>query len=907
MTNNILHPRPDFERTNWLCLNGEWDFRLFPEGDEEQERSFALTSFETESYDQKIVVPFSWGSPLSGVKENAPGVGWYRTTVEFITEERVFLCFGAVDYVADVFVNGQFAAHHQGGYTQFEVDVTEFWTSESNTITVRTEDYRRSSQMVGKQYTGECQGIWQTVWLEARPQEYIQSFKFVTKCTGDVELVVYTNAANESKVTASFGSQTFQGIVQDGTATVHMHFDTPKLWSPDSPYLYEGEIALTHDRVKTYFGIREIKAEKIGGRSYQWITLNNKPIYLNAVLDQAFHQEGYFTYPTDESMRDEAWRVKRLGLNTVRIHMKHELPRKLYWMDRLGVMVLADIPAFFGAPSDTAKAAFEEEWPAMIERDFNHPSLISWMLFNESWGLHSNKQDDNGGQLIPKKKRKYLPETQEWVRSVYRRTKKMDPTRLVDDNSATYFDHVETDINTWHFYIYGYTDLRNHLSEVIKNTYPGSRFNFVGNNAQTDAPLLNAECGMAWGVEYTAGDSDLSWQYHYMINEFRLHDKLCGFIYTELHDTLNEADGYYHDDDRDRDWGYQDMCRGMSLRDLHAPDFLAVDCPPCRTMGPGEMAAIPLVLSSYSDAHHTTGLTVCWELWHDGLDGRVHDAAGELSIPTFDYGVTTLPVLNVRMPNDNAVAVLSLYLKDVTGNILSRNFTTFNVCANLPENVAEWNPAALDVRSDNLWWRAHNGQKLSVAGAGVAEIEIELPKRIRKNSINGLTLFLEAGAKRLLKKDDPNARKNLEVKRDRVHRDYNPNSYFMSAEDQHPSELKVCINGEEISCIPLQNDWSDCRGVLSFHNQDEMILGYPHGDLVGGILRYYGEGEKDHRHLDEMGSYGELIRIEIPSRLIPYIAEEGRFKLELKAGEGGVAIYGRQSGRYPIGIVVRSW
>ncbi|MEG0271515.1 MAG: glycoside hydrolase family 2 TIM barrel-domain containing protein, partial [Clostridia bacterium] len=342
------------------------------------------------------------------------------------------------------------------------------------------------------------------------------------------------------------------------------------------------------DEVHTYFGIREISTAKVQGRETRWIMLNGKPIYLNGTLDQAFYPEGYFTAPDEATLQDEAWRLKRLGLNMVRIHIKAEEPRKLYWMDQLGLLVMADIPCFWGEPSAQARAGYELEWPELIRRDLNHPCIFAWILFNETWGLFTQQDGE----------RRYLPQTQAWVADVYRRAKQLDPTRLVEDNSACHYDHVQTDLYTWHFYLNGPEIVRDHIREVVANSAAGSRFHCAEGFVQTDAPLMNSECGMVWGVDESAGDSDLAWQYHYMLNEYRLHEKLCGFIFTEFHDVVNEFNGYYRIDNLDKDFGYEGFCRGMTLKDMHSADFLAVDCLPCQTLAGGTTVEIPLVLSS---------------------------------------------------------------------------------------------------------------------------------------------------------------------------------------------------------------------------------------------------------------------------------------------------------------------
>ena len=619
-------PRPEKQRIDWLNLNGEWDFKLFPEGDEAQEKIFAASR---QDYDKTIVVPFTWTCPLSKVEEDVAGIGWYRRSVRFAPKGRVFLCFGAVDYRADVYVNGVRVGGHQGGYSYFELDVTAVWQDGDNLVEVRAEDYRRETQTYGKQGYGEIQGVWQTVWLENRPQAYISDFRFVTRISGDVKLSVSAENAEGATACAHFDGQTWQAKVEGGTAEINMHFDEPRLWSPDEPNLYEGRITLEKDgetdEVCTYFGIREISSGKVDGRDFQWILLNGKPFYLNGTLDQAFNPTGFFTYPDEDETRAEAWRLKRLGLNMVRIHIKPEEPRKLYWMDKLGILVMEDIPCFWGAPNEEARSAYENEWPEIIARDINHPSTFAWVMFNETWGLFTRKGNE----------RAYLPETQEWVRSVYHRAREMDPTRLVEDNSACNYDHIESDLNTWHFYLNGYKIVRDHIRKVVDNAYPGSEFNFTGGNRQTDAPLMNSECGLVWGVEGSAGDSDLAWQYHYMLNEYRLHEKLCGFVFTEFHDVVNEFNGYYRIDGEDKDFGYQDFCRGMTLRDLHAADFVAVDCAPMQNVNALERVTVPLYLSSFSDALHGKACTLAWELWHDGLDGRVTDASGSVKLPAF--------------------------------------------------------------------------------------------------------------------------------------------------------------------------------------------------------------------------------------------------------------------------------
>lgn len=865
-------PRPEKRRENWFNLNGTWDFKLFPSGSEESEKVFASNR---EGYDQKIIVPFSWGSPLSGVETNDAGIGWYKKEVEYKKNNRLFICFGAVDYLAEVFLNGNLICKHQGGYNYFEVEVTDLWLEGKNTIEVRAEDYRCQTQLYGKQAYGDIQGIWQTVWLEERSASYIKDYVIQTKLTGEVTIKVSAVAGDGEQVTAYFDNHFWSAEIKDGEATILLEIDSPKLWSPDEPNLYEGYITLAGDQVFTYFGIREISTCNVDGRGYQWILLNNTPIYINGTLDQAFNPNGFFTYPSDEDMYAEVYRLKRLGLNMARIHIKTEEPRKLYWMDKLGMLVMQDIPCFWGEPNEEAKLAYEMVLPDLMARDINHPSIFSWVLFNETWGLLHG--------TAPNKV--YYEDTQEWVRGIYQQAKEIDPTRLIEDNSPCRYDHIETDINTWHFYINTYEAVRDHIREVVDNSYPGSEYNYINGNKQRNAPLMNSECGMIWGVDSTQGDSDIAFQYHYMLNEYRLHEKLCGFVFTQFHDVVNEFTGYYRIDDLDKDFGYQDMCRGMSLRDLHTTDFLATDLPPVVTLKAGEEIAVPMVISSFGNMHHGKQCSLDWELWYDGLEGRVTSSTGTFALPLFSWGTTKLVDLRVTMPEENAVAVLSLYLKDENEEIISRNFTCFDVQATLKKNMTEIPVCEGKVDGFAHYWNALVDDKLSMGGSGKVTYEIELPES--GTIINDIIVHFEAGSKRVLKKDYEKM-DTLDIEQAFIHdhpidRGALENSYWMSDETRLPSEIEMLINGESVTKFILENDYADVRGILSWHRQPNP------------------------KKLDEAGSFGESKHIAIPSRMLPKIARDKKFSLTFKVlNDDGLALYGRNSGRYAHGLLIET-
>jgi hypothetical protein len=898
------YPRPDWERSDWLNLNGIWSFRFDPE-DKGGKESWQTGG--TPDFDSSIIVPFSWASPLSGIGEDVKGIGWYHRVVSWKpvnSGDRIFLRFGAVDYECDVWVNGVHAGSHSGGYGTFEFDVTGEWRCNAdNDIVVRVEDFDRNHQARGKQGYGEIRGIWQPVWLEARPQNYLRDARFITHIDGSIEVnaTIFACQAQQSSLLLSFadGEVSHQETVElkEGLNHVQVSFTVgnPQLWSPESPHLYEGEVKLSfaggEDAIRTYFGIREISTARFGERNYRWITLNGKPVYLNGTLDQSYHPTGYFTYPTDDEMRDEIYLMKRLGLNFVRIHIKPEEPRKLYWADKLGILVMEDMPCFWGDPDDRARASYEREAREIIERDFNHPSIFSWVMFNETWGL---KTESQASSLTSDQKQpnNYLPDTQEWVRRMYYWAKQVDPTRIVEDNSPCNWDHVETDINTWHFYINGYEEVRRHVSEVVEKTFPGSAFNCIGDNVQTDAPLMNSECGNVWGIDGGAGDSDLAWHYRYMMNEFRRHDQMCGFVFTEFRDVTNEFNGYYRLDGSDKKFGYEWFVPGMTIADLHTLDFIVIDAPPCQTIEAGKDITISLLRSSFSDRYFGQQLELAWELWYDNLGTRRVADSGSVALDWEDYGVTSLQPLNVRMPEQDAVAVLALQLKTRQGDIVTRNFTVFDVRSNKCNGVYESDGAFISVPvggfAEQTWpyqWSAIQSHKVSGGPSGSFVYEVQLPDRDEKAVIYDIEIIFEASAKRLLARNIEEGeyrRPDISFMHGaKAGVEYNPNTYYMTDAERHESSVNVLIDGERITSLVLPDDPADSRGVLSWHYQPVA------------------------NKLDEAGSYGYLCKVTIPSRLAAKLDQNRVFKLELEAKDGGLALYGRNAGRYPVDLTIR--
>jgi hypothetical protein len=581
-------------------------------------------------------------------------------------------------------------------------------------------------------------------------------------------------------------------------------------------------------------------------------------------------------------MRDEILRSRRIGLNGQRIHIKVEVPRKLYWADRLGVLIMADVPNSWGPPDAKARQETETALRGMIRRDYNHPSIFSWVNFNETWGLKTGRQG-------------YTAETQEWVASIYELTKKLDPSRLVEDNSPCNNDHVATDINSWHAYLPGY-GWREWLGQITRDTYPGSEWNFIGGRTQGNQPLFNSECGNVWGYQGSAGDVDWSWDYHIMINEFRRHPEICGWLYTEHHDVINEWNGYFKYDRSEKYTGMSDLLEGMSLRDLHGQFYIASERELCRTVEPGAKLSVPLYASFMTDSAVSERLTLRAELFGwDRLANRELYSQYERTIPYKAWMNRELEPLSVTMPGKPSLAVLSLVLQDESGGILHRNFTTYLVSDGPspreetmasdsgPIKVVRFAPDSFEKAEWSLkQWNVLEGLKVNGAGSGYFEYLVPWPEGLKVEDIAEASLRLEVSAKQLFGKDKEGARKQGgDFMRGKGTHDpsSNPNSYPMTDETSFPSAVRVRVAGRTVGLFDLPDDPADHRGILSWHSQ------------------------KRDRRLREAGSYGYLINARIPKTVLTEAASKKEIALRLEVDDalaGGLAIYGERFGRYPL-------
>ncbi len=401
------YPRPQMRRNNWTNLNGEWNYAITPAKQKEAPKSWK----------GKILVPFSLESKLSGVQRllDSEEALWYRRTFEAKPDpkKRLRLNFEAVDYRCEAFVNGKSVGAHQGGNTPFSFDVTDALKAGKNELIVRVEDDTEAFQLRGKQtltprgiwYT-QVSGIWQTVWLEEVPRVSVAGVKATTKIDGSIRLQV------EPRIAGRWGGPiAAEAIVRlageeiarakGAPNNLKLSIAAPELWSPDSPTLYDIEVHLNDDVVHSYVGIREVGKAKDADGHWRF-TLNGKPIFHWGPLDQGWWPDGLLTPPSDEAMLWEIEWLKKAGFNMIRKHIKVEPRRYYHHCDRLGMMVWQDHVSGGPNPKWTRLQPNPEDakWPNGEHKQFlleldrmitsleSHPSIVSWVPFNEAWGQH---------------------------------------------------------------------------------------------------------------------------------------------------------------------------------------------------------------------------------------------------------------------------------------------------------------------------------------------------------------------------------------------------------------------------------------------------------------------------------------------------------------------------------------
>lgn len=893
------HPRPDFNRSIWKNLNGMWDFRFDP-------NNIGLTdswNLGETIFDKEIAVPFPWGSKLSGVEDEA-NIGWYSRSINVPSEwktKKTFLTIGACDWETTIWLDGNLIGKHQGGYVPFSFNLTPYLKYDSDQkLVIRVDDdagdpdkFKRGHALYGKQGYGNARGIWQTVYLEARGKDYIEAVHFNPDIDNSkVNVSVYVKNDSKDILPLSLKIKTDSGFIKHNINIKprqqkrNFDIEIPKirLWSLDDPFLYEVEVSFDEDVIQTYFGMRKISTEILPGTDYHYVALNNKPIYLQMALDQSYHPDGYYTFPNDNFIKEEILRSKSIGLNGIRIHIKMEVPRKLYWADKLGLLVVQDLPNSWGQPDKLMQDEIKYTLEEMIKRDYNHPSIFSWVIFNEQWGLKTkNDPEDN-----KKNKEEILPETYDWVASMYYYAKSLDQSRLIEDNSPCCGGlHTVTDINSWHNYLPGY-EWENYLKEQTEKNFKGGSHLYYNGFKQDNQPFMNSECGNVWGYEGSTGDIDWSYDYHRMINSFRMFPELAGWVYTEHHDVINEWNGYWKFDRSKKYTGVEQIFDGMRLNDFHSPIYLSTGGEICQTVSGGEKIDVPLFISSMTPEEYGEELIIDYKLSH--INHIAEESILQSNQIKFDYHPwlqKSLPSLSLTMAQVNGLSKLTLTLKTTKGEVLHRNFMHFEVISEKELNNAEVFDIPVKSFSNSSWseksWLVFDGKKANGTGSGFFEYEIAIPKEIKMQNHKEIFFIAELSSKELFEKDkdDIIIEDGLDYMKGSIQKpSTNPNSYPMTDTKFFQSNIDVYVNDKFKQDVTLYDDPADHRGVLSWHNQERSELGSV--------------------KLEEAGSYGYLVKIPISDKELEYSINNGKIKIKMKTkGDGGIAIYGKSFGRYP--------
>jgi hypothetical protein len=415
------YPRPQLQRSDWLCLNGKWDYIG---GNDVSSALNPLKAISFEGKSDKILVPYCPESVISGVEKKQEINMWYRRSITIPANWKgkdVILHFDAVDHDATIFVNGVKAGTHAGGYDAFSFNISKLLKAGANTLVVAAHDPNDGRTPSGKNgprgdYT-YTSGIWQTVWMEPVNKNYIKNIRILPDLENQ-RLKVLVNADQGMVTAVALDGKRVVAEMQGETGKAfYIPIKDPKLWSPDAPFLYDLKLSLkdksgkVNDEVLSYFGMRDIKLGKVGGVVRP--LLNGKFEMQVGLLDQGYWPDGILTAPTDDALKFDVEFTKRAGFNLIRKHMKTEPQRFYYWADKMGILVWQDMPAIWYQHEDTARnrSVFRKELKAIMDDHYNSPSIISWVPFNENWGAFDVK------------------EITDWV-------KLYDPSRLVNGNSG---------------------------------------------------------------------------------------------------------------------------------------------------------------------------------------------------------------------------------------------------------------------------------------------------------------------------------------------------------------------------------------------------------------------------------------------------------------------------------------
>lgn len=908
-------PRPDWERADYVNLNGWWDFS-FDSREEGQDKEWYRAD---KKFDQMINVPFCWESSLSGIQNpDYKGQAWYQKKITVDKDwdgRKLFLKFGAVDWKCKLWVNGEEVGEHIGGYSAFEFDVTDYLKAgEENTITLWVEDkgnYGDDSYpaLVGKQgKNAPCgynhtSGIWQTVGLEARSATYLDRARAnadIDQSAVTYDLDITSDSDQELTVEYDFVSKIYD-IDQDadiptgsavkgtqkisvkaGSSTVSMDaisIENAKLWNYNDPNLYYGTLTVKDaagkvlDQVNTYFGMRKVEQkyfdESLGTK---YVYINNSPVYMSGLLDQGFWEEGIYTAPSEEALKYDILQMRETGFNMIRKHLKAEDPLQYYWCDKLGMLVWQDMPhATAMVPKEDGDEAlgrvyYEECLEATLNRDYNHPSVVALMLFNETWGLQTAYFDGKRGVVASDGM-----STGDWVEYLFNKAKDLNPNILVEDMSPCNSDHVQpTEMNTYHMYPSNYQGTLSTVESMVNGTYEGSTKNFKFGYQQDGDVMMNSEYG---GVAAYDGDYDVSYCFKFMTDIQRRYEQQSGFVYTEPYDVEYERNGIMTYDRNMKIFGYEEAAWGgdMSIRDLVQEIYVGIVDQPIRNVQPGQRMKTKALAIGWTE-DMPENVVMKWRF--DGTDIYGNQIStgksGEKALTMSPYRKTTVTIA-YDAPEQACVGTLTVWLEDTEGNKLAKNFTNVVVADNTSKNEA----SVKTYEDGSVVMKAAVGDSkmVSTVGTGEQTYSYALPEDFDLNSLKSMRLLAEASSCK------------GQIGTDKDSSTYSKDTSQTAIGRERASDLTVSVNGVEVDTVYLPDNPRDIRGTLTL---DKFV--------------YSGK-------TNSAGDFGYLVNLNVSDEQLAAIRATLDESRELQvtyavkedaANKNGLRIYSSTYGRYAV-------
>ena len=889
------HPDPSWQREEWMNLNGWWDFAFDADEVGIDEKWY----LGEKDYEYKINVPYGWESALSGITDtDYRGQVWYRRTFTLDSSwladgKNVTVHFGAVDAKCTVYVNGTAVCSHDGGYTPFEADITDYVSVGENTLTVWVEDkasYGDNSYvaLIGKQgHNAPCgythtSGIWQTVYLESRSNTYIDfahansnykdgSVQFDLSVVSDVAQNVTVEFDFESKIwdeeqskdiaTGSEFTYSKSITLNNGENAIEIPaivIENAKLWSDRVPNLYYGTVTLKDadgnviDSVSTYFGLRQVYTDIYDGRDYEYIFLNGSPVFLAGLLDQGFWREGIYTAPDEAALKFDIAKMKEYGFNMIRKHIKIEDPLQYYWCDKLGMFVWQDMPhatamnATNAGDAAPGRALYESTLMDVLKRDYNKPSVIAMILFNETWGIKHDAPKAADGMT-----------THDWMISLYHKVKAYNSGLLVEDMSALKNDHIQpTDLNTYHMYPITYKAAKAAVEKYANNAYEGSAQNFYDGFAQEKEPLLNSEYG---GVGVSSGDRDVSLCFKYQTDLMRMNQRFNGYVYTEPYDIEYERNGILTYDRREKLFPYDEIAFGgdMTIADLNQPNHVGVYAEPARVCNAGSVYAADVVASNWSGNIYENAV-LHWRFDATDIYGNNFSTgiSGEQRISYAPYTAEHYPI-SFELPKKTCVGTLTVWIEE-GGEKLAKNFVNVIVNGSTVKD-AEY------IGENSLALRTGGGE---FEGTGSLSLTYVLPETFDLSTLTSIRLLAEASS----------------VKKESV-----TNGIVNAATSQtvvggeRPSDMTVYINGIEVDTVYIPDNPRDIRGTLTFNYSSDRN--------------------------SSASDFGYLVDIAVPADKIDAIrtaiTKDGAIKVTYSVesdaqNQNGLRLYNEKQGRYAL-------